>query len=123
MRKDVGKMNPDEYREYMREMRESGEKLRSEMKPTDPIDLMCHEASESATLWAKNDGLHPIWTDDGDYRYTVQQGLRSAHCAREDSAATLILMRPTLHKLQSIQHALWVIIFLLAVIVWKVWHL
>lgn len=123
MSKDVGQMTPDEYREFMREMRESGEKLRTEMKPTDTIDLMCHEASEMATLWAKNDGLHPTWTDEGEYRYTAQQGLRAAHLAREDSAATLILMRPTLHKLRNIQRLLWIIILLLGAIVWKVWHL
>lgn len=123
MSKDVGQMNPDEYREFMREMRVGGEKLRAEMKPTDPIDLMCHEASAKATLWAQNDGLHPTWTDDGEYRYTAQQGHRSAHHAREDSAAILILIRPVLHRLHNIQRLLWVVILVLCAITWKVWHL
>jgi hypothetical protein len=92
-----------------------------EYKPSDAIDFLCNDASVKATLWAKDDGLHPAFTEHGDRIYTEQQGYRAAHCAREDSAAALILMRPTLYKLRSIQRLLWVVIFFLAAICWKLW--
>ena len=93
-----------------------------ERKHKDPVDAVCHEASINATDWAKEDGLHPrSFDDDGRPVYDVQQGLRAAHVGREDAAATLLLMRPTLYGLRAIARLLWVVIALLAIILWRVW--
>jgi len=75
-------------------------------------------ASEMAAAWAKDDGVYPEVTRDGERRYTVQQGLRNAHVAREDSAAALILLAEVLPRLEW---GLWVCLVLLGVILWRVW--
>jgi hypothetical protein len=90
-------------------------------KPTDKVDALCHDASLKATQWAEQDGLYPLFNEWNEARYTVQQGLRAAHVGREDSAATLILIRPVLGYLTSIVGLMWVVIALLAVILWRVW--
>lgn len=97
------------------------ERRMREYKPTDSIDKLCHQAAVNSTQWAKDDGLHPVREDFGEFRYRVQQGLRAAAVGREDSASTLQLMRPTLYFLHRIERALWVVIAMLVVIVWRVW--
>lgn len=114
--------NPEVRRRKHAEGREWADKKMREHKARDRVDRQCHEASVNATDWAKQDGLHPVrWTDRGEPRYSLQQGLRAAHVGREDSAATLILMRPVLYELQAIKWLIWSIIVLLAVILWRVW--
>jgi hypothetical protein len=90
-------------------------------KPIDAVDAACHLASKNAGQWAKDAGLHPYLTEDGKFEYEIQQGLRSAHWAREDSAATLILMRPVLYALRDAKRLLWAVIALLTVVAWRVW--
>ena len=114
--------NPEVRLRKFAEGREWADKKMREHKARDGVDRQCHEASLNATDWAKQDGLHPErWTDWGEPRYSLQQGLRAAHVGREDSAATLILMRPVLRYLTNIVGLIWVVIALMAIILWRVW--
>lgn len=113
---------PEGRRQHWAKDRAAADKRMRDYKPSDKVDALCHDASTKAAQWANDDGLYPEkFTEWNEPRYGVQQGLRAAHVGREDSAATLILMRPVLRYLTNIVGLLWVVIILLAVILWRVW--
>lgn len=119
---DFNEMTPEQRRAYWANHRAEVSTRDRERKPTDTIGALLHEASTNSSLWAEQDGLYPkSYTEWGEPRYTVQQGLRAAHVGREDSAATLILMRPVLRGLRDVSVLLWIVIALLAVILWRIW--
>lgn len=68
---------------------------------------------------AKEQGLMPERREDGEVRYTVQQGLRAACCAREDAAATLVIQLAILRRLDTQRKLLWFAIALLAYIAYS----
>ncbi|KVD64878.1 hypothetical protein [Burkholderia ubonensis] len=80
---------------------------------------LVNQAAKTAGVWAQNDGLHPVTTDFGEYRYRIQQGLRAACVGREDAAATLMLMVAVLDNQQTIKRMLCVALALLAWIAYK----
>ncbi len=118
---DIDMTTPEGRRQWTQQCAGYFEEHMADYKPTDPVDAVCHDASKKAWQWAKDAGLHPHISEDGEYEYKVQQGLRSAHWGREDSAATLILMHPVLYGLRDIKRLLGVVIVLLVVIAWRVW--
>lgn len=118
---DIDMATPEGRREWAKRCQEAELKRLENYKPVDRVDAVCHEASKQAGQFAKADGLHPHLSEGGEYEYEVQQGLRSAHWAREDSAATLILMRPVLYGLRAAHILLWIAIALLAAILWRIW--
>jgi hypothetical protein len=77
-------------------------------------------AGLSAKRSAKNDDLHPTRDQDGELKYTIQQGLKAACYAREDVSATLQIQLPILQRLDQIKSLLWVCLGLLAYLAYKV---
>lgn len=119
---DFHDMTPEQRRAFWAKHRAEATERANAQKPSDAVGALLHEASSSSSRWAEQDGLYPkSYTEWGEPRYTVQQGLRAAHVGREDSAATLILMRPVLQHLRTILSMTWVVIGLLALILWRVW--
>jgi hypothetical protein len=118
---DLDLETPEGRRRWAYQNAEYLERQMANYKPTDKVDAICHDASRKAESWAKDAGLHPHLSDDGEYKYKVQQTRRSAHWAREDSAAILILMRSVLYGLRDIRRLLYVAVVLLLMILWRLW--
>lgn len=97
--------------------------MRSEAPlPKHPVDAFALQAARQVTEWSRQEGLHPDTDDDPERpHYTVQQGLRAAHFAREDAATNLVLLGATLRGQRRILRLLWVTVALLALILWRVW--
>lgn len=90
--------------------------------PKDPTAAFVLRASQQVSRWSEREGLHPDTTDDPERpRYTIQQGLRAAHFAREDAATGLIVASAALKGTGRAEKMLWAIIALLALILWRVW--
>ncbi len=63
-------------------------------------------------------GLDCDYDDDGGAKFTIQQGLKAACYAREDAAATLILQRNQLERLDRLNtFAKWIIVLLAILII------
>lgn len=65
-------------------------------------------------------GLDCGYTDDGEARFTVQQGLKAAAHAREDVSAILLLQVKIIERLDRLQKLYWWIIGILVVLGFKV---
>jgi hypothetical protein len=76
------------------------------------------DAFDMAAAAAAVDEACPTIDRYGQRRYTVQQGLRNAHAAREDSAATLIYLSKVLPR---IEFGVFVCACMLALVLWRVW--
>lgn len=118
---DLLNMTPEQRRAYWAGVRADAVKRERERKPKDPVDAMYHDAAVKSAIWAEQDGLYPTFDEWNEPRYKVQQGLRAAHLGREDAATTLILMHPVLSYLRAAIRMLWFVVFLLALILWRVW--
>ncbi len=113
---------PEGRRQHWAKDRADAQQRIADYKPSGKVDALCHDASLKASQWAQDDGLYPeSYSAHNEPRYRVQQGLRAAHVGREDSAATLLLMRPVLHHLKNIAALLWIVAGLLLVVLWRVW--
>lgn len=87
-----------------------------------PVAALVRRINLEIAEMSKEDGLYPDTPDDPDRpRYTAQQGLRAAHFAREDAAATYMLSAAILASLRRVEVAGWMAIALLLVILWRVW--
>ncbi|OSR69151.1 hypothetical protein BV326_03539 [Pseudomonas syringae pv. actinidiae] len=62
-----------------------------------------YEAGELAKRWAEQGGFHPHTNEDGEDRYTVQQGLKAACHGREDTAALVIIQQSVLRRLEQLR--------------------
>jgi len=65
-------------------------------------------------------GLDCEYTETGEAKFNVQQGLKAAVYAREDVAATLILQVKIIQRLDRLQKMAWWTIGLLIVVALKV---
>lgn len=95
------------------------------LKPKDDIQKLVFQLEAEAIQQCKDELITatPDNSDDPDvlYRYDPQQGYKAAHYARQDTIVIYGLMITALHQFRHLQHAAYVIILLLAVIVYKVW--
>jgi len=94
-------------------------KQRDSAKRKSAAERSFAEASEFAKNQIKSDGLEGEVKPYYEVRYTVAQGLKAAIHGREDIAATLVLQRDILVRLDAIKSLLWVAIGLLAFVVYK----
>lgn len=60
-------------------------------------------AARSAREQVKSDGIFPRLNEHGEYRYTLEQGLKAAAYSREDIAAVFILQKTILERLQTLR--------------------
>lgn len=79
-----------------------------EAKKKSAADRDFFEAALSARQSMKQDDLFPSRNENGELRYTVQQGLKAACYAREDIAVTTTIQRSILIRLDIIKSLLWV---------------
>jgi hypothetical protein len=82
-----------------------------------PADRDFAFAAKFARRGIREDGLAGALGADGQYRYTVSQGLKAACHGREDAAATLVAQRLTLVRLVRVERLLWVGLALLTILV------
>lgn len=68
---------------------------------------------------AKQNGILPVRDEHGEFRYTIQQGLKAACHAREDIAATLGIQLAILKRLDRNRNLLCVAIILLSYVVFR----
>ncbi len=77
-------------------------------------------ACVNAKKWAKENGLMPTRGEDGELRYTPEQGLRAACHGREDIGATLQIQFPILERLDAVYGLLKLCLVALAYIAYRV---
>jgi len=77
-------------------------------------------AAHMARKSTEENGLLPMNYKDGEYLFTIQQGLKGAVWSREDSAATLFVQRAILQRLDQHRLLLWVVIAILAYIAFRI---
>lgn len=70
-------------------------------------------AAQMAKRGSKQDDLMPYRDENGELRYTVEQGLKAACHAREEVCAILILQQSVLVRLDRNRNLLWAAIGLL----------
>lgn len=64
-------------------------------------------------------GLDCEYTDTGEAKFKVQQGLKAAVHAREDAAATLILQVKIIQRLDKLQKTVWWVLGIMVVLALK----
>jgi hypothetical protein len=84
------------------------------------IDREYFGAMLSALRSCKESDLFPIRNEDGEFIYRPEQGVKAACHGREDAAATLIIQRSILERLQILQWAAWLCIAILIYIAYRV---
>ena len=94
-------------------------KKMEEDKKHSSADCSYGEAVEYARFVIKQEELNPEIKPYCEIRYTVAQGLKAAINGREDGAATLVLQRDILIRLDAIKVLLWVVVALLAFVAYK----
>jgi ribosome-binding protein aMBF1 (putative translation factor) len=104
-------------------------KLANYVTPEDVLELLAKEGDAvdrefaSAALLAKKgsmeNGLAPKEILEGEFKYSVQQGLKAAGWAREDAAAVLILQPSILRRLDALRRLLLLVLALLAYIAYR----
>lgn len=76
-------------------------------------------AAQIARRSAKENGILPVRNEHGEFRYTMQQGLKAACHAREDIAATLQIQLAVLQRLDRNRNLLWAAIVLLGYVAYR----
>lgn len=76
-------------------------------------------ACQIARRSAKENGILPVRNEDGEFRWTIQQGLKAACHAREDVAATLLIQAAILRRLDRNRNLLWVGIIILGYVAYR----
>lgn len=76
-------------------------------------------AIQIARRQAKQNGILPVRDEHGEFRYTIQQGLKAACHAREDIAATVGIQLAILKRLDRNRNLLCVAIILLAYVAYR----
>ena len=95
------------------------EKEMEDAKKSSSADRAFFTAAQSARRSAIQNDILPARTQDGDFEYTLQQGLRAACHAREDVTATLILQRDLLRRLDRNRNLLWAVVALLLYVAYR----
>ncbi len=107
-------------------------------RPQSDIDAEAYEAKQFASMEKKGGagaelvaavrlarqarteaGLNCDYTETGEARFSVQQGLKAAVHGREDVAATLILQVKIIQRLDQLKKLAWWILGVLTVIALK----
>ena len=101
------------------ESEEYATKQRNLAKGKSAADRSFAEAAEFAKNQIKSDGLEGEIKPYYEVHYTIAQGLKAAIHGREDVAATFILQRDILVRLDAIKSLLWVAVGLLAFVAYK----
>lgn len=99
-----------------KENEEFCERQMQEAKKKSASDRDFFEAALSVRQSMKQDNLFPFRDENGELRYTVQQGLKAACYAREDVAVAATIQRSILVRLDSIKSLLWFCTAILAYI-------
>jgi hypothetical protein len=76
-------------------------------------------AAQIARHSARENGILPIPNKHGEFRHTIQQGLKTACHAREDVAAALQIQLAVLKRLDRNRNLLWVAIVLLGYVAYR----
>ena len=82
-------------------------------------DRAFYEAARQAKEGVKTYGLLPAEVAPGEFKYSVQQGLKAACFAREDAASILLIQPAILRRLDALKRLAWVAIGLLAYIAYR----
>lgn len=77
-------------------------------------------AAQMARRQAKEHGILPVRNKDGEFRWTIQQGLKAACHGREDISATLQIQLALLQRLDRNRNLLWVAIVILGYVAYRV---
>lgn len=77
-------------------------------------------AGQKARNSAKENGILPTRNEHGEFRYTVQQGLKAACHAREDVAAIAQIQLTILQRLDRNRNLLWIVIVFLFYIAFRI---
>jgi hypothetical protein len=79
-----------------------------------------NEAAYTAKIFTQQDGLVGSENEYGEYKWTIQQGLKAACFGREDTAAVVILQQKLLTRLDTLKTFLSLCIALLIYIAYKI---
>lgn len=90
-----------------------------EAKKASAADRDFFGAAQIARRSAKENGILPVRDEHGEFRYTIQQGLKAACHAREDIAATVGIQLAILKRLDRNRNLLCVAIILLAYVAYR----
>jgi len=93
---------------------------REAAKKTSAAERSFANAAEFARNQMKSSGLEGEVRPYYEIRYTVAQGLKAAIHGREDAAATFVIQRDILIRLDAIKFSLWVAVGILVYIAYKV---
>ena len=89
------------------------ERQMEQAKAKNSADRDYFGAAQVAKRGSKADDLMPYRDEHGEFRYTVQQGLKASCHAREDVCAILVIQQSVLARLDRNRNLLWVAIGLL----------
>lgn len=76
-------------------------------------------AAQIARRSAKENGILPVRNEHGEFRYTIQQGLKAACHAREDIVTTVHIQLAVLQRLDRNRNLLLVAIVLLGYVAYR----
>jgi hypothetical protein len=95
------------------------EKKMDKLKRTSAAGKVFFSAGQEARRQAKEHGILPVRDKHGEFRYTIQQGLKAACHAREDISGTLQIQFAILQRLDRNRNLLFVAIILLGYVAYR----
>jgi hypothetical protein len=110
----------EESKRQFSESEKFASQQREKAKKRGAADRSFAIAAEFAKNQIKSSGLDGEVLPYNEIRYTVAQGLKAAIHGREEVAATFVLQRDILIRLDAIKALLWVAVGILAYIAYKV---
>lgn len=96
------------------------EQRRKELAEKPGIQGEFFRATLTAYEGSKEENLSPVRNSNGDFTWTISQGVKAACFAREDAAAALILQMSLLRRLNGLRRIAWLGIALLLYIAYRV---
>lgn len=112
--------DPTDWHRIQRESLEYGDKIAEEAARKGSVNSDYYRGGIQAKRSIIADELLPSPTQYGEYRYTVQQGLKAACHGREDIAALRYTQMAVLRRLQGLRVMGWIALALLAYIAVRV---
>jgi hypothetical protein len=95
------------------------EKDMEEAKKGSAADRDFFTSCQIARNSAKQNGIYPVRNEYGEFRWTIQQGLKAACHGREDIAAILQIQLALLHRLDRNRNLLYAAIALLGYVAYR----
>ncbi|WP_448228913.1 hypothetical protein [Pseudoxanthomonas mexicana] len=111
---------PIDWHKIQRESLEHNDKMIKEASRQGSVNRDYYGAGIKAKQSIIADELLPSPTPYGEYRYSIQQGLKAACHGREDIAAVNYMQMAILRRLQGLRWMGWIAIALLAYIAVRV---